>query len=222
MREALVLVSHALCPYVQRAAIVLAEKGLPFERRVVNLADKPAWFLELSPLAKTPLLLVDGTPIFESAVICDYLDEVHAPRLHPEPALERARHRAWVEFASALLDGIAAFYGAPDEAGLDKARRALRQRFEQVESALAEGGGPYFGGAGFAIVDAAFAPALRYFELFDSVDDGGLFDGLPRVRAWRSALAARASVRAAVGPDYAAQLRAFVVRRGSALAARLA
>jgi glutathione S-transferase len=222
MRESLVLVSHALCPYVQRAAIVLAEKGLPFERRVVDLADKPGWFLELSPLAKTPLLLVDGTPIFESAVICDYLDEVHAPRLHPETALERARHRSWVEFASALLDGIAAFYGAPDEAALEKARRALRRRLQQIEPALAEGGGPYFGGADFAIVDAAFAPALRYFDLFETLGDWGFFDGLPRVTAWREALAARASVRAAVASDYAARLRAFVARRGSALATRLA
>jgi len=37
------LVSHALCPYVQRAAIALAEKGVAFERRYIDLADKPAW-----------------------------------------------------------------------------------------------------------------------------------------------------------------------------------
>ncbi|CAG0946116.1 hypothetical protein GPROT2_03572 [Gammaproteobacteria bacterium] len=46
----LVLVSHALCPYVQRAAIVLAEKGLPSERRDIDLANKPGWFLAISPL----------------------------------------------------------------------------------------------------------------------------------------------------------------------------
>ncbi|MCV4777127.1 glutathione S-transferase N-terminal domain-containing protein, partial [Escherichia coli] len=46
----LVLVSHALCPYVQRAAIVLAEKGVPFERRDIDLANKPSWFLKVSPL----------------------------------------------------------------------------------------------------------------------------------------------------------------------------
>ena len=56
--EALVLVSHALCPYVQRAAIVLAEKGVAFERRDVDLADKPDWFRAVSPLGKTPVLLV--------------------------------------------------------------------------------------------------------------------------------------------------------------------
>ena len=46
----LTLASHLLCPYVQRVAIVLHEKGLPFERRWVDLADKPAWFRAISPL----------------------------------------------------------------------------------------------------------------------------------------------------------------------------
>ena len=46
----LTLVSHRLCPYVQRAAIALAEKAVPFERVYVDLADKPAWFLALSTL----------------------------------------------------------------------------------------------------------------------------------------------------------------------------
>lgn len=60
---ALTLVSHTLCPYVQRAAIVLLEKGVPFERRWIDLARKPAWFLAVSPLGKTPVLLVSpGRP----------------------------------------------------------------------------------------------------------------------------------------------------------------
>jgi len=77
----LTLISHALCPYVQRAAIVLAEKGAAFERRDVDLANKPDWFLGISPLGKTPVLLVGKQPVFESAVICEYLDETVAPPL---------------------------------------------------------------------------------------------------------------------------------------------
>ena len=60
----LTLVSHHLCPYVQRAAIALLEKGVPFERVMVDLSDKPAWFSAISPLGKVPLLQVthpDGT-----------------------------------------------------------------------------------------------------------------------------------------------------------------
>jgi glutathione S-transferase len=100
------LVSHALCPYVQRAVIALTEKGVPFTRTVVDLDDKPAWFTALSPLGKVPLLRVDDAVLFESAVICDYLDETLEPRLHPIDPLERARHRAWIEFASTVLSDI--------------------------------------------------------------------------------------------------------------------
>ena len=83
----LTLVSFDLCPYVQRAAIALAEKGVPFERLDVDLSAKPAWFLALSPLGKTPVLSVDGEALFESAVICDYLDETLLPQVDPSTVL---------------------------------------------------------------------------------------------------------------------------------------
>lgn len=215
MSAPLVLVSHALCPYVQRAAIVLAEKGVAFERRDIDLADKPEWFLRVSPLGKTPVLLVDGAPIFESAVICEYLDETLAPRLHPADALLRARHRGWMEFGSQVLGDIAGFYNAADEAGLRHKAAGLRTRFEQLERAL--GDGPWFGGAEFGLVDAVFGPVFRYFDVFDELGDFGLWHDLPRLHRWRAALAARPSVQQAVAPAYAAKLLDFVVRRGGAL-----
>ncbi|HSV46052.1 MAG TPA: glutathione S-transferase family protein [Ramlibacter sp.] len=217
----LVLVSHLLCPYVQRAAIVLAEKQAVFGRRYVDLADKPAWFTDVSPLGKTPVLLVDGAPVFESAVICDYLDETLAPRLHPADALARARHRGWVAFASAVLDAIGGFYTARDEATLEQRRAALATLFGQVEDVL-PAGGPYFTGAHFSIVDAAFAPALRYFEVLEAFGEAGFFERTSKVRAWRRALQDRPSVRAAVTPDYAPRLAQFLHGRGSALSRRMA
>ena len=216
----LTLVSHALCPYVQRAAIVLAEKGAAFERRVVDLANKPAWFLAISPLGKTPVLLVDDVPIFESAVICEYLDETLAPRLHPADMLLRAQHRAWIEFGSAVLNDIGAIYNAPDATALAARSEALVQRLRRVEAALPDDG-PWFAGAAFSIVDAVYAPVFRYFDVFDTFVDLGVFDTTPKLRAWRRALAQRASVRDAVTPDYAGRLQAFLRARGSALSALL-
>lgn len=218
-QDALVLVSHVLCPYVQRAAIVLAEKGVAFARRDVDLADKPDWFRAVSPLGKTPVLLVQEHALFESAVICEYLDDVHGPRLHPADPLERARHRAWMEFGSAVLAGIGAFYNAPDEAALKARAAELRSKFGQVEATL--GAGPFFAGARFSMVDAVFGPVFRYFDVFDAIGDFGCMAGLPRVAAWRAHLRERASVRAAVRCDYPELLRAFIARRGSALSARL-
>jgi glutathione S-transferase len=219
MTPHLTLVSHALCPYVQRAAIVLAEKGIAFKRLDMDLANKPAWFLKVSPLGKTPVLLVDGMPIFESAVICEYLDDTVAPKMHPHNALERARHRGWMEFGSALLNAVAGLYNAPDPDTLRAKVADIRSRFEQVEFELGEG--PYFAGERFTLVDAVFAPVFRYFDVFELCEDFGFFVRTPRVRAWRLALAARESVQAAVSEAYPATLRAFLLARKSALSKRL-
>jgi glutathione S-transferase len=217
--QTLTLVSHALCPYVQRAAIVLMEKKVLFERRDIDLAHKPDWFLTMSPLGKTPVLLVGDQPIFESAVICEYLDDTQPPRLHPVDALERARHRAWMEFGSATLNAIGAFYNAADEVALMARAADLRAKFEQVESTLGEG--PYFAGDQFCIVDAVFGPVFRYFDVFDALGDFGIFEHLPKVKAWRAQLALRPSVRQAVRVDHADLLRAFLRARSSALSKRL-
>lgn len=216
----LVLVSHELCPYVQRAAIVLHEKGAAFERRWIDLARKPAWFRALSPLGKTPVLLVGEVPLFESSVICEYLEEVLAPRMHPAHPLERARHRAWVEFASALLNTIGAFYNAADATSFNARREELRNRFAQLQPELHRTG-PYFSGARFTIVDAAFAPVFRYFDVFSAMGMDGLLDAVPRVRAWRAALSERESVRLSAHEQYPQLLETFLLARGSELSRRL-
>jgi glutathione S-transferase len=216
---ALVLVSHALCPYVQRAAIVLAEKGVPFERRDIDLAAKPDWFLKVSPLGKTPVLLVGEAAVFESAVICEYLDETTTPRLHPTDALQRAQHRAWMEFGSSLLNTIGALYNAPDDASLAARADEIRQRLAQLEATLGEG--DFFAGNAFSIVDAVFGPVFRYLTVFDADGSFGFDQGLPKLQRWRRALAARPSVAAAVHADYPERLRAFVLARGSALSRRM-
>jgi glutathione S-transferase len=220
MRKPLVLVSHVLCPYVQRAAIVLAEKGVPFERRDIDLANKPDWFLKVSPLGKTPVLLVGDDPIFESAVICEYLEETALPRLHPAYPLQRAQHRSWMEFGSAVLNAIGAFYNAGDQTALVARAADIRNRLVQLESALGEG--PYFAGASFSVVDAVFGPVFRYFDVFDTIDDFGFWSGLPKVRRWRGALEVRPSVAKAAHQDYRELLRQFLLARHSALSQRMA
>src|ERR1700676_154985 len=128
------LISHKLCPYVQRAVIALTEKGVAFERIDIDLANKPDWFLAISPLGKTPVLQVGDSAIFESAVILEYLEETQARPLHPADPLVRAEHRAWIEFGSAVLNDIAGFYAARDEASFNARTAQLQQRFVRLES----------------------------------------------------------------------------------------
>ena len=91
MAARLKLISHKLCPYVQRAVIALTEKGVAFERIDIDLANKPDWFLAFSPLGKTPVLQVGDVAIFESAVILEYLEETQPTPLHPADPLEARR-----------------------------------------------------------------------------------------------------------------------------------
>lgn len=220
----LTLVSHPLCPYVQRAAIALTEKNVPFRRIDVDLSERPDWFRRISPLGKVPLLMVaraGGEPavLFESAVILDYLEETSANPLLSADPLQRAEHRAWIAFGSAVLDGIAGFYSAKDEATFEAAASKLADRFGRLEAAL--GAGPWFAGERFGLVDAAFAPVFRYFDAFEAIGDFEVLSGKPKIAAWRRRLAARPSVVAAVAPDYPDRLRRFLLARQGVLAGRM-
>lgn len=214
------LVSFELCPYVQRVAIALEEKGAAYDWISVDLANKPDWFLRLSPTGKVPLLDVGGQAIFESSVILEYLEETVAPKLHPDDALRRADHRAWIEFASAVLTDIWGFYKAKDQVTYDAKIVRFTDRMARVEARLSEAG-PYFDGAEFSLVDAAFAPCLRYFDLFERWLDLAPLAGMPRVEHWRVAVAERSSVRKLAPPDYIARLRDFLKAQGGILSAKL-
>ncbi len=220
MSKPLTLVSFDLCPYVQRAAIVLGEKGVPFERIDIDLSNKPDWFLAISPLGKVPLLKVGDEVLFESTVIAEYVDETEAPQLHPADPLTKARHRAWMEFGSAILGDVWALETTPDQAVFDAKVKLVQEKFARVEAELGEG--PFFAGDAFSLVDAVFAPIFRIFEGFDAVRDLGVFEGLPKVSAWRAALAARPSVKTAVVPDFQDRLRVFLKRQNGVIAAAIA
>jgi glutathione S-transferase len=216
----LTLISHELCPFVQRAAIALEEKGVAFERINVDLANKPDWFLAISPLGKVPLLKVDDVAIFESAVILEYLEETQPSPLHPADALQRAEHRSWMEFGSTILMDLWNFYTAVDEATFQAKAKQLTEKFARLEQRRGEG--PYFDGARFSLVDAVFGPVFRYFDVFDRIADFGMLADKPRLAAWRHALAQRPSVARAVKADYPERLWAFLQARGSRLSALMA
>jgi glutathione S-transferase len=175
--RSLTLVSHYLCPYVQRVTISLAEKQVHFERSYVDLSNKPDWFSAVWPLGKVPLLQIGSKGsadrvIFESAVILEYLEETEGYPLQPSDPYERARHRAFIEFASTILNAIGRFYSAKTEIAFRQEANGLRELFARVESELENSGrgdGPWFSGARFSLVDAAFAPVFRYFDVFDQI-----------------------------------------------------
>lgn len=207
------LVSAKLCPFVQRSAILLEEKGAPYEVRYVDLADKPAWFLEISPLGKVPLLKVDDEVLFESAVINEFLDETLGERMHPEDPLERARHRAWIEVLSQLTVDSYRLMVAPDETAAREAVAAARGKLARLEDRVE---GPYFAGERFRLVDTAAAPALQRLSWSEEIEPSlGLFEGYPKVLAWRDRLLERPSVQRSLVPEARALFEDYLMGRES-------
>ena len=153
------LVSHTLCPYVHRAAAMMHEKGVPFERRYIDLKAKPDWFLAISPRGKVPVLLVDGQPLFESQAIIEFLDETHPPSLLGTEPFERARQRAWVAVADDLSNAQYRLFIAPSPEEQAAAGEALAPIAARYEEAIAGGviapEGFGLGAPGVGVVGAA-------------------------------------------------------------------
>jgi len=80
--------------------MVLHEKGVDFDVDEVDLGNKSEEFLSVSPYGKVPVLRVNGTSLYESNIVNEYLDEVYeSPKLMPEDPKERASVRSWMAFA---------------------------------------------------------------------------------------------------------------------------
>lgn len=208
------LISDPLCPFVHRAAIMLREKGVAFARRDIDLRDKPAWFLAISPRGKVPVLVADGAALFESAAICEFLDETHPPRLMPDDPFARARERAWVEVASDLLVAQYRWMVAPAREDAEATGRALDGLLGRIEGALATG---EFVADRLGPAAVAIAPAMFRFVVIEELTGANVLAPHPRLDAWARGIAARPSVRGTVAADFAARLQRLLDERGSFL-----
>jgi glutathione S-transferase len=190
------LVSFKTCPWVQRAAIVLREKKIDFEFRHIEPDNRPDWFLAISPHKKVPVLrLDDRVSLFESNAIAEFLDETVSPRLHPEDPIARAVNRAWTDYVPTFAGMVTATAYADTEADYHKAAALVPVAFERLEKALEkQGGGPFFNGAKYALVDAAYAPFLQRYFFLDRIRKLGHIESFPRLKAWGEALMARPSI----------------------------
>src|SRR5437868_567202 len=211
------LVSFKTCPWVQRAAIVLREKKIDFEFRHIDRDNRPDWFLAISPHKKVPVLRIDDrVSLFESNAIAEYLDETIAPRLHPDDAIERAVNRAWTDYVPTFAEQVTAVAYADGEADYAKAAAQIPVPFERLEKALEkQGSGPFFNGARYSLVDAAYAPFLQRYLFLDRIKKIGQLENYPRLKAWTEAIMNRPSTHSFPEAEFEAMYRANVKRRNS-------
>ncbi|KAI0468073.1 glutathione S-transferase [Xylaria cf. heliscus] len=216
------------CPFVQRSWIVAHEKKIPHQYVEINPYRKAPEFLALNPRGLVPTLAVPTggddkaglgpKPLYESTIICEYLDEAYgeekdhgAPLLPrgsaPRDVYVRARCRLWIDHVGNKI--VPAFYKLLQhtpgkEYSIDEARANLLGQIKTFVKEMDEGG-PWFLGGGFSLVDVMLAPWAKRLFLIDHYKPGGV--GIPaegmagedeevwkRWRAWFDAITTRKSV----------------------------
>jgi glutathione S-transferase len=199
------LLSNPLSPYVRKVRVTLAMKGLEDKVEMATVDTNPGDNAELNstnPLGKIPALIVDGgTPIFDSHVICEYLDSLApAPVLFPNGGPERWKTLVLGSLADGILDAaLLLVYEKrfrPEEkwhAGWQQRQQAKIDRaLDGLEKAPpAWGQSPNYG-------HVTLACALGYL---DFRHEGKWRAGHPRLVAWLDQFATAVPAFAATRPN---------------------
>jgi glutathione S-transferase len=188
-------------PNCQRVKIVLAEKNLPYEIVPVDLRakeQKTPDYLRLNPYGKVPVLTDDGTVLYESCIINEYLDEKYPqPPLLPKEPGKKAKARILVDYGMAHFDGpyqklrmeLMKEPKDQDQQIIDGAKSDLKRLLKRFEEEL--GDQEYLVGE-FSLVDADLLPRFSRLEGFGVLPDSSL----PRVGKYLERVKARSSVKA--------------------------
>ena len=188
-------------PNCQRVKIVLAEKNLPYEVVPIDLRkqeQKTPEYLKLNPYGKVPVLTDDGTVLYESCIINEYLDEKYPiPRLMPADPAARAKARILIDFGLTQMD--AAYTKLRMEMTKDEkernpetvraAKEDIKKRLQRLEQEL--GDKNYLVGD-FSLADADLLPRFTRLEGFGVLPD----PSLPRLGKYLQRMKERSSVKA--------------------------
>lgn len=214
------LISFELCPFVQRSVITLLEKDMAFDISYLSLDElqnPPEWFQKISPLGKVPVLDIDGTSLFESSVIMEYIDDIKTPSLHPADPLQRALNRAWISFGGDLLFSQYRYATAADEETFTSNQKEFDDGLLKLEEVISSDG-PFFNGSSFNLIDAAYASLFMRLDILEEQYRSNFYAGKPRVENWANALRERNSVVNSVVPDLAEKYVEYCINAGDYVA----
>jgi glutathione S-transferase len=124
------LVANVICPFCQRATLMLYEIGAAHARVELDFTDKPPWLLALSPEGKIPLLVVGQHSIFESRAIVEYLNDTQGGKYLPADVKLRAIARSWCQNIEHLHDEVRRYFTAPTESAFAEAYGRIQGRLD--------------------------------------------------------------------------------------------
>jgi glutathione S-transferase len=166
------LIASPTSPYVRKVRVALAEKKIEYQLVEVSpwTADNPVH--EWSPLGKVPVLMLDdGTRLFDSRVIVEYLDTVSpVSRLIPEIHRQRIAVKRWEALADGVCDAASAIVmerrrPAPQQSGEWINRQAQKMAAGVAELARDLGDKTWCNGEVYSLADIATGCALGYLDL---------------------------------------------------------
>lgn len=196
------LLGSATSPYARKARLVLLEKGIAHEFVLSPPRDPGSEVPRQNPLGRIPVLVLDdGTPVFDSPVICEYADALgDAPVLIPRgDPLARMRVRRWEALADGILDSAVAVRVESLRAPEHRDPAALALHGGAISRALAHaaaqlGSGPWCEGGALSLADLALISALLYLDLRQPERDWRREH--PALAAFAARMSARPSVEA--------------------------
>ncbi|MEO7762112.1 MAG: glutathione S-transferase N-terminal domain-containing protein [Casimicrobiaceae bacterium] len=168
---AMTLLASITSPYARKVRIAFAEKKIEYTLVEQDPWDAASIVGEHNPLGKVPVLVLDdGTNIFDSRVIVEYIDSISpGSRLIPEPTRQRILVRRWEALGDGMLDAAVA---ARQEQLRPKRlqspahiARQLRKIMACVEAMSRDlGDRSWCNGEGYTLADIATGVALGYLD----------------------------------------------------------
>ncbi len=196
--SAIELFSFTACPYAQRVRMALIEKELEFELVEIDLHNRPAWFREISPYGKVPVLRHEGHVIYESAIINQYLDEAFPARpLMPANPWGRAVARIWMDYCDTryvpAIHKLLAAGGNPQAQAAAQEKLGEVLRFLEHEGLRKLGDGPCWLGATPTLPDIHYLPFFERFPAYQELAGAVWPADCTRLRQWYEAAGQRQS-----------------------------
>ncbi|MFT5705908.1 MAG: glutathione S-transferase [Oceanospirillaceae bacterium] len=213
--QSIELISFNLCPFVQRSVITLLNKGIDFKITYIELADKPDWFLKISPMGKVPVLRYGDEVLFESAAINEFIDEITPNSLMPTSPLLRAKDRSWIEYASQITMDQYSLSVANNEEDYQTRRDILQARLQKLEQQLS--GSLFFNSDHFSLVDAALTPVFTRLEIIAQRFNKNLMADFPKLRKLAANYLTQTYVEKSVIDDFEQVYIDFLSKNNSVL-----
>jgi len=210
------IVSFKICPFVQRITALLEAKEVPYDIEYISLSDKPLWFLKLAPNGQVPLLITESDEaIFESDAIAEYIDDISTPLEAELTPVQHAKNRAWSYQASKHYLVQCSAQRSGTEVTLLERTAGLTKAFTKAEAAMSDG--PYFNGTTLGNVDMAWLPLLHRAALIEKHTCYDFIRGLPKVKAWQSALLNTGLAEKSVSEDFELRFTDFYLSESTYL-----